>query len=310
MTFTGLRIFAIDGQQIQLQRTKDIVKQGYNGRPVGHYKETYLPRGFLVAAYDVINGICAGLTFNPTLNEPADARHILKSLPSKALFIYDRLYLSKTMIDAHIAHGSYFLFRCRRNAKKEIKEFFDLKKLKTSFEYEGRTIYLIRTKHPKTGKHSIFATNLPEKLCKPSMIVSLYRSRWEIELFFRDSTATLRTEEWHSKTLNGNLQEIYTAFWYMNLVRLAGNEACQNVMDPEAITYKKPNFKLFMQYVCRCFHEVWSKFYRVIGHLESLSKINTSKRTRYKRTYKRELKRPRSPYPHVKTGWNWGELST
>lgn len=308
-TFDGLRVFAIDGQQMQLQRTKDIVKQGYNGRCVGPYKETYLPRGFLVAVYDVINGVCAGLTFNPTLNEQADARHLLKNLPSKALFIYDRLYLSRKMIEAHIAHGSNFLFRCRKNAKKEIMEFFNLKKLKGSFEFEGKTIYLVRIKHPVTGKQSIFATDLPEHLRKASVLSSLYRSRWEIELFFRDSTATLRTEEWHSKTINGNLQEIYTAFWFLNLVRIAGNEACQNVMNPEETTYKKPNFKLFIHYVCRCFNELWTKFYRVLGHLESLSKANTQRRTRFKRSYERHLKKPRSPYPHVKTGWDWGDLA-
>jgi hypothetical protein len=308
-TFDGLRVFAIDGQQIQLQRTADIVERGYNGRRVGNYKETYLPRGFLVAAYDVINGVCAGVTFNPTLNEPADARHLLKSLPTKSLFIYDRLYFSKKMIQAHIAHGSHFLFRCRVNAKKEIMEFFNLKKLKASFDYEGKTIYLIRIKHPQTGKQSIFATDLPEELRKPSVISSLYRSRWEVELFFRDSTATLRTEEWHSKTMNGNLQELYTAFWFMNLVRLAGNEACQNVLHPEECTYQKPNFKLYIQFIRQSFIDLWTKFYRVIGHLHSLSKSTTSTRTRYKRSYKRELKRPRSPYPHKKTGWDWGELA-
>lgn len=308
ITFGGLRVIAIDGQQLQLSRTKDIVNHGFNGRACGNYKETYLPRGFLVAAYDVINGICLGLTFNNTLHEQQDARHLLKNLPSKAVFIYDRLYFSRKMIEAHVDHGSHFLFRCRRNAKKEIMTFFELKKLKGSFEFAGKTIYLIRVKNPKTGKQSIFATDLPQDLRQPSMINDLYRSRWEIENSFRESTATLRTEEWHSKTYNGNMQEIYTAYWFLNLTRLAGNEACQKVFDPTETTYTKTNFKLSIQFICMNLTDLWTKFYRIISHLESLSKITTAKRTHCKRSYKRELKRPRSPYPHIKTGWNWEGL--
>ena len=78
------------------------------------------------------------------------------------------------------------------------------------------------------------------------MISDLYRSRWEIENFFKDSTSTLRTEEWHSKTYNGNMQEIYLAYWFLNLTRLAGNEACQKVFDPNEQSYTKYNFKLLM----------------------------------------------------------------
>lgn len=308
VTYGGLRVIAVDGQQLCLRRSADIVKHGYNGRVTGDYRETFLPRAFLVAASDVINGICLGFTFNPTLNEPKDARNLLKRLPSKALFIYDRLYFSKNMISAHIDHDSRFPFRCRRNAKREILEFFQIKKLKSSFEYGGTRIHLIRVKNAKTGKYSIFATDLAEDLRSPTKIDALYRSRWEIENSFRDSTATLRTEEWHSKTFNGNMQEIYTAYWFLNLAKLASNEACQKVFDPEEMTYTKVNFKLTMQYLREKFNEIWVKFYRIVAHLESLSKNTTAKRVHCKRSYKRELKRPRSPYPHIKTGWNWERL--
>jgi len=66
--FHGLHVYAIDGQQLTLPRTKDIIANGFNGRATSRHKESYMPKGYLTHAYDVIHGVTKGITFNPTLH--------------------------------------------------------------------------------------------------------------------------------------------------------------------------------------------------------------------------------------------------
>lgn len=40
--------------------------------------------------------------------------------------------------------------------------------------------------------------------------------KWEVETFFNDVTATIRSEQWHSKTYNDTMQEHYALMWLIN----------------------------------------------------------------------------------------------
>ena len=84
-TFKGLTIYAIDGQQLTLPRTADIVANGFTGRKTGKYEESYMPKGFLTHCYDVLTGVSKKFVFNPTLNENADALNFIPSL-EKSIF--------------------------------------------------------------------------------------------------------------------------------------------------------------------------------------------------------------------------------
>ena len=48
--FKGLFIYAVDGLQLTMPRTADIVKAGYTGRAVSKYRDTYMPRMYLTHA--------------------------------------------------------------------------------------------------------------------------------------------------------------------------------------------------------------------------------------------------------------------
>ncbi|MGZ6447011.1 MAG: hypothetical protein ACXWRA_03190 [Pseudobdellovibrionaceae bacterium] len=67
--WNGLYIYAIDGIQLTLPRAEDIVMAGYSGRKVSKYRESYMPKMFATAAYDVLNDTIKDLRENPTLNE-------------------------------------------------------------------------------------------------------------------------------------------------------------------------------------------------------------------------------------------------
>ncbi|NUM42224.1 MAG: hypothetical protein HUU45_11415 [Leptospiraceae bacterium] len=61
-TWNGLYVYGTDGLQLTLPRSEDIVKAGYSGRKVSKYRESYMPKMFTCAVFDVVNGIVKDLT--------------------------------------------------------------------------------------------------------------------------------------------------------------------------------------------------------------------------------------------------------
>lgn len=307
--FGGLRIYAIDGQQLTLPRSKDIEKQGFNGRAVGEYKETYLPRGYLTHMYDVINGVTKRFTFNSTLNEHQDAKTMISQISERCLVLYDRLFFSEELINLHFDQGTYFMMRCRQNANASVARFFSNKdKKKTSFSYGERRVYLIKVKNPKTGGIEVFATNLPKPWRNRQLIKKLYLLRWEVENFFREFTAITKGEQWHSKSFNGIMQEIYARFWKINFTKITMAHSGQKPLDPHSLTYKKANFKLICDYIAKVIVENWQKLQFLTAYVAYLIKRSTQQRKRLSRSYPRQLKHPASPYPYSNTGW-FGNLN-
>lgn len=310
-TFGGLRIFAIDGQQWMLPRTKDIVAQGFNGRQIGPYQETYMPRGYLVHLYDVVTGISKAFTFNKTLNEHADAKALLRYIDKKSLVIYDRLFFSYSLMNQHFKAGNYFLTRCKRKANNAVTKLYEsnnLTKYSFSNEVDGRVhLFKIRNPRRRAGESQwlVFATNLPASWHDAELLADLYMARWEVETSFNELTGITRGEQWHSKKFNGIMQELYAKFWLVNFTKISMILAGQKPRHPVHRTYRKANFKAIFNYIADILPTIWFKLQEVVAQIRPLLRRTTQKRKRCSRTYKRELKRPRSPYPHKETGWFW-----
>lgn len=96
LLYEGYRLIAIDGWQITLPRTKDIIDHDFTGRATSKHRESYMPKGFVVAAYDVLNKLTLSLSLNASQTEMEDARSILPDLPEKVICLYDRLWMPKT----------------------------------------------------------------------------------------------------------------------------------------------------------------------------------------------------------------------
>lgn len=126
----GLRVYAVDGIQLTLPRADDIVLAGYSGRKVSKYRESYMPKMFLTASYDVISGVVRDIREAPTLNEIADAHSMVRSFEDNSLTIYDRLYVSRELIHTHNECHNYFLFRLREHCAKELRKIYKTKKLR------------------------------------------------------------------------------------------------------------------------------------------------------------------------------------
>ena len=304
-TFMGLFVYAIDGQQHILPRTKDIVDKGFNGRALGKYKESYLPRGYLTHVYDVINGVSRNFTFNPHLNEQADARLLLQGLEKNSLTIYDRLYFSVKMVVAHLEHGSYFLMRCRSNCHTAVVALLQSKKKTATAMIGGRRIHFVKIRNFREKRHDVYATNLPDRFLSRQLILQLYRLRWEVETSFKELTAITKSEQWHSKSYNGLMQELYALMWLINATKGLMKIGGALPLDPTKRVYRKANFKLVFNLLAQRLHELWYRFRELIAWLGTLVKESTEKRKRCSRRYPRQLRKPASPYPYNNTEWTW-----
>lgn len=305
LEFKGLRIYAVDGLQLHLPRTEDIIDAGYNGRAVSKYRESHQPRMYVVHGYDVLSGITKNVIEACYLDELHGARNMVKFFESNSLTLYDRLYISTGVIMAHKEAGNYFLMRARRNSFKEVEEFYSSHKQKASCIIAGVEIQMLKVTNPRTGKTDAFITNLPRsQWVTADTIRRLYRLRWEVEVSFKDLCDTLKVEQWHSKFINGIRQEFYAIFWLINFVKIQMNKCWQRLKITLADVYLKPNLKLAINFIRDRFGKFVLRKRGLLAELKTLLENSTEKRFHESRAYPREIKSADSPYPRNNTVWN------
>ena len=101
----------------------------------------------------------------------------------------------------------------------------------------------IRAKNPKTKEDLFFGTNKYD--LREEEASELYCLRWDIEVAYRDLTHTMKLEQWQSKTMSGILQELYTAIWLYNMIKMHGIKVTKG-LDKE---YKHSCFTSALKYV-------------------------------------------------------------
>jgi hypothetical protein len=258
-TYRGFHVYAIDGDQLDIAPSRDLVDAGFRGY-WGRTKntETHYLKMYSVQAYDVINGLLSSFKFSEKQNEQGVARTMVEGLEKDSICIYDRAHCGYETILAHEKAQNYFLIRARcggsgGNIKKEVFEFRKSKKKSTwviwtpnwynKSEHMPR-VRLVKIRHPETKEIMIFVTNLDESQFTDNEISELYQRRWAIEGAFRDITTILKMEQWHSKKLNGILQEIFALLWLVNTVKSQCFRNVKASKDWLDRTYQKSNFKL------------------------------------------------------------------
>lgn len=302
-TWKSRLLYACDGIQFTLPRSVDILANEYSGRKVTKYRESYMPKMFAVGIVDVLSGMVKDFREHPTLNEHGDAVAMVPGLEAGSLTIYDRLYGSRELVSTHAAAGNHFLFRLKKSVCAEMKVIFKGRKKRRTVEVRGVAVELFKIKNPKTGKYDCFATSLPKHEVDEKDIRSLYNLRWEVENTFRDFTKTIKLEQWHSKKINGIRQELWVAIWMYNFVKMK----ILNHFDPSKkamdVEYSKPNFKLIFGWITSRLAQVLKGLRGFKKMLVELIDRSMETRWRHSRSYKREIKSPRSPFPYNNTEW-------
>lgn len=309
--FNGLILYAVDGWQFTLPRAEDVVRAGFTGRATSGYRESYMPKGFITHVCEVLSETTKAFAINKSQTELADALSFISGFEKNSLTLYDRAYFSRALCLEHLEAGNFFIARCQSNANKSVSDFFaELDKDVSSFYYQTKSgkkkIWLIKVIHPKTGEPTVFATNLPRSWRNKKTFEKLYQMRWGAETSFYELSETMKMQQWHSKSFNGIMQEIYTTLLVVNLTKMLSFFARgQRHIDPMSPTYKKPNFKLLKNHFIEFVVSFQPNLSNLIHRFQELIKRSTETRKRGTRTHPRELRGPASPYPRNNTEWKW-----
>lgn len=305
-TFNGFYIYASDGFETEIPRSDDILKQGFAGRRVGKYRQTHYPRLYMVHTYDVLSRTTKALYWDHKIDEMTGAQANIASLERNSITLYDRYYISKRMMRAHIKAKNYFIMRCKtEGGLNEILEFAQSKAWRGKIQIDNTIIHLVKVTNPRTQEAFVLATNLPEDWIDKVILKRLYSLRWEVENSFRDLTESLKIESWHSKDFNGVMQELYAKFWLMNYARiqiLINSEMEENPLQQE---YKRCNFKLILDWIVSHIKEIFHRYRKLRSEIKTLIKLSTERRKRFRRSYPRQIKYSRKRYDLASVIWDW-----
>ncbi len=153
-------------------------------------------------------------------------------LTAGSIVAIDRAYTDYRWFNRLNSQGVYFVSRQKQNAKYRTVERRKVNKSKgiTSdqlIEYTGHyarqdypgLIRRIGYRDPETGKHYVFITNHTKLSAKT--IADIYKSRWQIELFFKCIKQNLKIKSFTGTSKNAVMTRIYIALCaYLMIVYL------------------------------------------------------------------------------------------
>jgi hypothetical protein len=222
----GWRLLAIDGTQYNVTNTPQVAATTTKTRS-RRGRAAFVRLGVAVLLeLGVHNPLAAGIA-RAAESELALARRLLSQLPKGALLLGDRLYgVPAVIIETWAACrrvGSHFLFRVPRNiTARTVTTLADGSRLVRLNVREKRRFWRIqgqleireiRMQVGRKGfrRHDLrLCTSLLDPRTAPALeLATLYATRWEHELYFREAKRVLRqTDVLQSHTVETGAQEI------------------------------------------------------------------------------------------------------
>ncbi len=179
----------------------------------------------------------------PCFAEVSDGRkHDLKAakglqLPAGSVLVVDRAYVDFAWLKDLDSRGIFFVTRLKDNTLTEVVESYGvrdqldglvadqdviLKGYKTSRTY-SKPLRIVTRIDPESGNKMVFLTNQMSWTAKT--IADLYRSRWDIECFFKQIKQSLRIKSFVGTTYNAVLIQVWTAMIAILLLKYLINRA-------------------------------------------------------------------------------------
>ncbi len=228
----GMSVYGFDGSKYNLPATDEIRAKFDPNSGLGNPGKGHYPQCLVSTAYDVFRRLPVARTVVPTGgSEREEMKKLMPRIPKKSVNLFDRGYPGFESFDYLRAnYDGYWLFRCPasctfpvvekfvESGKQEIVTYIKpSKKAKQKIEISKRhslkavKVRIVRLVSPE-GEVSVLLTNLFNKKKYPAEeIVGLYFKRWRVEEYYRDEKVTFEIEKFHSRTVNGVLQELYAA---------------------------------------------------------------------------------------------------
>jgi hypothetical protein len=221
----GMNVYAIDGSKFRLPASAAIrahfdPESGLAQPGRGHY-----PMALVSTAYDVFRRVPLARSVVPIAqaDERVQAQALLPQLPTGAVLVFDRGYPSAQMIHHGLTHyNGHVLFRCpATNSFAAVTAFIKSGRheamitLAPTSTTPAITLRAIRLSGPD-GKLSVLLTSLQDRQqYSRQSIIKLYFRRWRIETHYRTEKQHVQIEQFHARTVNGVLQELFAVLAVM-----------------------------------------------------------------------------------------------
>lgn len=213
--YKGYRIFAVDGTELQIPKTKETVKFFTQDRG------STSPRAIVSMLCDVLSDANIKDT---TVDERSLAMEHLEYFKTyhrkKDIVIFDRGYPSKKLIKYLDENKISYLMRMQKSFSKEIdntdKEDF-------SIDINTCKVRVIKVVLD-SGETEVLITNLSKTALAHTEFKDLYRLRWNIETKYNTLKNMLEVETFSGKTVVSILQDFYATMYLSYLVSAIKSE--------------------------------------------------------------------------------------
>jgi hypothetical protein len=257
----GHRVQIVDGTKLNLPLSKELAEHfdipNTKAGP-GHY-----PQAWMVTLINSTS--CQPVAMELGSHKSSERELMLKMLgrfsPGDIALLDRGLGGAKVYLD-FVKNDIHFMHRLKTSGDKipgYLKVFLNSRKTSELVavpvrDDDGEEMFLmvrlIRGPKDSEGKRIVFATSLIDEDAYPTQSIrELYRRRWNIETMYGRIKHVLEIGKFHSRSLNGILQEIYAHLLVISLTALIEFQAGKKIgLDREKAV---PNFKAAIHVVRR-----------------------------------------------------------
>jgi hypothetical protein len=249
----GHRVRIVDGTKLHLPRSRELLRhfevQNTSGG-LGHY-----PQAWMVTLINAKS--CQPIAMELGCHKASERELMLKMLTRFRpgdLALLDRGLGGAKVYRDFTKNEVQYIHRVKTSGDRipgYVKEFLTSRKASAVTavpvkDDDGEEILLfvrlVRGPRDSEGKRIVFATSLlDEDVYSTQSIRELYRTRWNIETMYGRVKNVLEIGKFHSRSLNGILQEIYAHLLIISLTALIEFQASKKLgLDR---TRAVPNFK-------------------------------------------------------------------
>lgn len=207
----GYRVFAADASTLQLPKSAQI-KASFP-----HTQGGTFPLARVSILCDVITGLTIHAVIDSTQVGERDLamRHLayMKAYNQpKTVYLFDRGYPSKEMIEYLEENGFPYVMRLQKNYSAQIDQET---RMDLDVSLSGRKVRVIKLTLPN-GEPETLITNLARDAFKTDEFQELYHLRWGIETKYNTLKNKLDIQSFSGRTMTTLLQDFYATMFLLN----------------------------------------------------------------------------------------------
>lgn len=250
MKFRGHDVYAIDGSTLRLSYS-DELKKRFPDVGSGATK-THYPKARIVLATHMISGIPKTLRVDDQyIGERKLMQSLLSELENNSILLLDRGFDGISSLNTIIENNKKFVCRLRSElwSSSEVYLFTKSKSQETVVTLRNKhqeeiLVRLLKYKKDRHGNWIVLATNLFNNNNYPKAeLWDLYARRWDIETTYYRVKALFKVESFHSKKINGVLQEIWGSILVLAMNSYLVMKSWSQSMKGLLKSKRSPNFK-------------------------------------------------------------------